>query len=437
MLFWGRMVKRWDVINALGAALGRPWSYLEIGCQTGACARQVRAQSKWGVDPNPIGTCVRHYTKFHTMGSDEFFALPRPQFDVIFIDGLHEAEQVLRDVDNALSVLAPGGAIVMHDCNPAQEIHQRVPRESGVWNGDTWKAMVALRRRPNLEAYTLDTDEGLGIVRPSPGATPAITEPIAGPIGWAGLQRNRGTWLGLRPCLDAKAALPHVPDTLGRVVVVSAIFGGRDTPRPAPQASDVDEFVMFTDDRPNAVGWGHLVGYPEMADSTLTGFRAMARAIKTQALDLLPHADVVVWVDGRIQVTDVPLRPLLAHALAKHDIAGFPHPWRRSAYAEARECEALGLAPAQALRAQEAAYRVAGLPEASGLWNTMVLARRNTPAMRELGRAWWHEICTHTVRDQISLPYVLWRQGITMGRLGRDVYYDKSSAHFIRGRHAK
>jgi hypothetical protein len=65
----------------------------------------------------------------------------------------------------------------------------------------------------------------------------------------------------------------------------------------------------------------------------------------------------------------------------------------------------------------------------------MVLARRNTPAIRELGRAWWEEISRHTVRDQVSLPFILWKLGIQCGRLGDDVYRAGSSRHFHRGRH--
>lgn len=217
-------------------------------------------------------------------------------------------------------------------------------------------------------------------------------------------------------------------DSVGRLAVVSAIFGDRDLPRPIPEGLDVDEFVMFTDCVTEAPGW-QLSSCPIIADP-----RMMARRIKTLALELV-KADTVVWVDGRIQLRGAPLRPLLERALAAVDIAGFPHPWRNCAYAEASECARLQLAPYADIERQMTTYRFAGFPRGTGLWNTMVLARRNTPAMVALGRDWWAEIQTSTVRDQISLPFLLWDGGVECGVLGNDVYKKGSSPHFERGWH--
>ena len=47
------------------------------------------------------------------------------RFDVIFIEGLHLAEQVDRDISNALRYLKDDGFIVLHDCNPPLERHAR------------------------------------------------------------------------------------------------------------------------------------------------------------------------------------------------------------------------------------------------------------------------------------------------------------------------
>jgi len=79
-------------------------SYLEIGCETARTFAQVQLRRKVGVDPRHGGTL--------RMTSDEFFAQNREAFDLVFVDGLHLCEQVLRDVDNAVRCLTPGGCIV-------------------------------------------------------------------------------------------------------------------------------------------------------------------------------------------------------------------------------------------------------------------------------------------------------------------------------------
>jgi hypothetical protein len=103
------------------------------------------------------------------MTSDKFFK-KRPdgggKFDIIFIDGLHEYEQVLKDIKNSLDCLSKDGTIVLHDCMPTEERVQAVPRVQAVWTGDVWKAVVLFK--DNYDEYTLrvvDTDWGVGIIQ--------------------------------------------------------------------------------------------------------------------------------------------------------------------------------------------------------------------------------------------------------------------------------
>lgn len=421
-------IQRWDVINEL-LSTTKQKRFLEIGVQRGRCAANVHgASEKWGVDPAPEGGAQRHYNNLHRQPSDAFFAqlAPEQRFDVILVDGLHHAGQVLRDVENSLRHLAEGGFIVMHDCNPQDELAQRVPRMVGVWNGDCWKAMVELRKRPDLVAFTIDSDHGVGVVRRGRNTDPLVGVPEMGALTYGALERNRARFVGLVSPRRWEENIPQVG--LGKVVLVTAIFGGRDEPARLPEL-DVDECVMFTDAEAGP-GW-RVERVPPEQDP-----RRAARRVKALALDLV-DADVVLWVDGRIAPTGAPLRPLLRRAFRHSTIASYPHPWRRCPYAEARECGALGLAPRAALDAQASQYSAAGMPAGSGLWNTMVVARRRTDAMVEFGRDWWAELEKHTLRDQVSFPYVLWQSGLRCTPLGPDVYGTGSSPYFVRGQHRR
>ncbi len=415
---------RWDVINEL-LGTTRAKRFLEIGVQRGVCGSKVRAAIKVGVDPEPLPTARRHYTSIHRETSDNFFsALPEAvRFDVVLVDGLHHGDQVLRDVDNALRHLSPDGVIVLHDCNPQNELAQRVPREVGVWNGDCWRAMVALRQRADVDAFTIAADHGIGVVRRKANPAPL---PTLGALDYQALERDRAALLDLTPP-DRWQERFGAPLALGRVVLVTAITGGRDKPIALPRL-DVDDAVMFTDG-PGADGW-RVVQLPSAPDP-----RRAARRIKALALELV-EGDVVIWIDGRIAPTGAPLRPLLRAALAGSDFAGYPHPWRSCVYTEASECVKLGLAPPDLLRAQGDAYRAEGFPSAAGLLNTMVFARRRSPIALDVGRAWWAELERYSLRDQVSLPVVLWRAGQRWAPLGKDVYAPGSSVHFRRGRHA-
>ena len=163
-------VKRWTLINYLIEQNGYV-NYLEIGVNDAMCIRQIIAEHKDGVDPYPGSEVGGGYFPEinYPISSDNFFELIKGhdiKYDIIFIDGLHESDQVDKDLQNALNHLQPNGTIVMHDCNPPEYEIQLVPRQTGIWNGDVWKSIVKLRcTEPNLEINVVDTDWGVGIVR--------------------------------------------------------------------------------------------------------------------------------------------------------------------------------------------------------------------------------------------------------------------------------
>lgn len=162
-------------------------SYLEIGVDRGETFNFIRCPLKHGVDP-------RRNVATHSMTSDEFFSTLDRNYDLIFVDGLHEAEQVKRDIKNALEHLSPGGVIVMHDCNPRNEKEQQMPRgRQKIWTGDVWKAFVHYRRRPDLAMYVVDTNNGVGIIRRGRQEPLVVDDPT-----FADFVHNRKAWLKLK-----------------------------------------------------------------------------------------------------------------------------------------------------------------------------------------------------------------------------------------------
>ena len=152
---------RWDIINFLISKYDLK-SYLEIGVQDYTCNfEKIKAEEKVSVDPYPRSLCDFVGT------SDEYFAsIPKDKmFDIVFIDGLHHSEQVIKDIYNSLDHLNGGGFIVLHDCLPQTEHNQIVPDHGGEWTGDVWKAFVHFRcKYPLFEMFTIDTDWGCGII---------------------------------------------------------------------------------------------------------------------------------------------------------------------------------------------------------------------------------------------------------------------------------
>jgi glycosyltransferase involved in cell wall biosynthesis len=140
---------RHSVINKLTRATD---SYLEIGVEYGYTFNHVHFSNKTGVDPDP--KCSNQEIVKCT--SDEFFEkYPEKTFDVIFIDGMHNAINVLQDFKNSIKVLNENGSIFIDDIIPLNYNEQltiplRHYYENGIlkygeeWTGDVWKVIYYL-----------------------------------------------------------------------------------------------------------------------------------------------------------------------------------------------------------------------------------------------------------------------------------------------------
>ncbi|WP_440651430.1 class I SAM-dependent methyltransferase [Candidatus Pelagibacter sp. HIMB1495] len=131
-------------------------NYLEIGCDKDQSFSKIKIKNKVGVDPVSGGT-IRDT-------SDNFFKSNTQKFDLIFIDGLHHYDQVIRDIYNSLKIIKENGYVLIHDCLPRSIAHQAVPRYRGSWNGDVWKSIVEMRTNPNFDTFTCKIDYGVGII---------------------------------------------------------------------------------------------------------------------------------------------------------------------------------------------------------------------------------------------------------------------------------
>lgn len=193
-------MKRQEIIQKLINLIDAE-SYLEIGLGKGIAFNSINCAKKYGVDPEfkkehdfqKGSSCTIKPT--HPMTSDDFFQQNTDFFDVIFIDGLHTAEQVEKDINNSLKFLSNGGFVVCHDMNPESEEAQAVPRTQLKWNGDCWKAWVKIRSlNPGLNMFVVDTDHGCGVIQK--GAQ-KLLELNGLKLTYENLRKNRKEWLNL------------------------------------------------------------------------------------------------------------------------------------------------------------------------------------------------------------------------------------------------
>ena len=169
------VIKRTDVINYLISEFNFT-SYLEIGVRDPSDNFSlIEIEKKYSVDPgvefesNPVDFKMTSDDFFEKVAKGELLD-STVKFDLIFVDGLHLANQVKKDILNSVNYISENGFIVLHDCNPPTEWHARedYSYKNGpagyYWNGTTWKAFVQARNSANLNASCIDTDWGIGIL---------------------------------------------------------------------------------------------------------------------------------------------------------------------------------------------------------------------------------------------------------------------------------
>lgn len=171
--------RRCQIINQLTT---KNDNYLEIGVEYGECFNNVHFLNKTGVDPDP--KFIPQTGEIIKLTSDDYFStyligetsyvdsdyyienIKTPIFNTIFIDGMHQVEYVLRDINNSLQVLSENGYIFIDDILPFNYNEQlKVPikhyYENGIlkygenWTGDVWKVIYYLltRHRDDIQSF--------------------------------------------------------------------------------------------------------------------------------------------------------------------------------------------------------------------------------------------------------------------------------------------
>lgn len=132
--------------------------------------------------------------------------------------------------------------------------------------------------------------------------------------------------------------------------------------------------------------------------------------------------DYAVYIDGSVQiVSDVTGLFRIAHE-SPTGIAIHKHYARNCAYKEAEWCQIHNKGNVEKIEVQVQRYKDEGFPANFGLCECpVIVVDLKSENAKKIMDAWWHEFAVVSElsgRDQISLPYIIWKLGFTMGDIG-------------------
>ncbi|MFC1775250.1 glycosyltransferase domain-containing protein [Patescibacteria group bacterium] len=231
-----------------------------------------------------------------------------------------------------------------------------------------------------------------------------------------------------------------------KIVIYTAIFGGKDNitlPTYLPENAD---FVCFTDSDITSDIWD-VRKEESVSDDPVRS----AKIYKVLPHKFLPEYEYSVWIDGNILLRG-DVNKLIEKYLSDVNLAIFDHTqhkkrwkkifwvkntedWRDCVYDEAEYLLELnekgnykddpGLIEDQIRK-----YRNEGYPKHNGLAVTMIILRRhNEPDVIKTMEDWWKEIQGNSRRDQLSFNYTAWKNDLNFVYIKGDSRRNKYFLH--------
>lgn len=187
-----------------------------------------------------------------------------------------------------------------------------------------------------------------------------------------------------------------------RVIVYTTNLNNYDslheTPSKKFNMKDDFDYLYYTDtEAPN--GWNKI----EMTGDS----RKESRYYKINS-HLLPPHDVSIYVDANLSflkgISNFP------DFVKDHDVAIAKHGKDRNVYEHVGTCAHNGKDDPERMIRQVAKYIQEGLPEHILTENSIII-RKNNESVKKMNEIWWQEYLFGSERDQLSLPYAIWKSG--------------------------
>ena len=186
------------------------------------------------------------------------------------------------------------------------------------------------------------------------------------------------------------------------------------------------DYIAFTDNKEEDNKVWKIRDIPEnikqLQDNILIN-----RYIKFHPAELFKeNYDYAIYIDGNIKVIS-DLTNLVYAINSATGLAFHRHQFRNCIYNEIEVCRLIGKGNYEKMKKQTQRYRQEGFPEQFGLYecNVIVSDLQNNVGTSILD-SWWNEFRnSESYRDQISLPYVVWKNNCQfddIGSLGNNVY---------------
>lgn len=200
---------------------------------------------------------------------------------------------------------------------------------------------------------------------------------------------------------------------MNKIVILTSLYGNRDIfSDPSVVHPNID-YYAFVDRKYSCKIWNQILALDFSSDNKYKyKNRRNAKIYKVIPHLFLPDYDYYFWVDSTHDVVENPLN-IIDTYLKENDLAVFKHTERDCVYKEADVIKRINYDHHHNVDRQINFYKSELYPENNGLWELPAFVRKNTDNIKRMNLKWWEQICMYSSRDQLSLPYCLYKLGIS------------------------
>ena len=220
-----------------------------------------------------------------------------------------------------------------------------------------------------------------------------------------------------------------------KIAIYTCITGNYDeVEEPILLEEGCDYFLFTNNSKIKSKNW-KIMNIPEKINEIQDNAK-INRYIKMHPKELFKEYDYAIYIDGNIKIISV-ISSFINKINQKTGLAIHRHCANNCIFDEIKTCRAYGKGNYKKMKKQAKRYRKSGFPPNYGMLECNVLVSDlNNNKSEKIFNEWWNEYLeSESMRDQIALPYVLWKNKIKIkdiGNLGNNInknYLLKINSH--------
>ncbi len=186
-----------------------------------------------------------------------------------------------------------------------------------------------------------------------------------------------------------------------------------------PQYIDKDaDYFVISDHQSDSTGVYQWIDIRQVVPKGIVDYKEQNRYCKMHGAEIFKEYRYSIYLDGSIlskgQISNFITK------ITDCGLALFCHPERNNIFEEGIFLYAMGLYDNDGILKQLSRYLEEGIPLGTGLFACGIIARDNrNDIATKIMHEWFYEYITEVKRDQLSFPYVLWKNGIDYNRIGK------------------